>query len=263
MLTLKPEESEAKRQRETLNWLSPLDFPLLQHDYFARCEPDTGQEFLKSEEVQDWISTSKQTMFCQGVPGAGKTFQMAILVNYLLEKFRGDGAVGIAYLYYNFKRHQDQKAEHMLASLVKQLAHNQRLFPEALHQLHDRYDPMHTRPFIGELSDILTALIQSFSRVFILIDALDEGDDGDRTKFLSKIFVVQEKTGFNLFATSRVVNTIAAKFEGSISRNISPSRHDIFQFLNVRMSELPNFVKDNIDLQNEIKASIESAIEGM
>ncbi|KAL6788157.1 ankyrin repeat-containing domain protein [Trichoderma sp. SZMC 28012] len=258
------DDNALKKQTETLNWLSPLDFPLLQHDYFRRCEPHTGQDFLKSVEVQKWISASKQTLFCQGVPGAGKTFQMAILVNHLVEKYRDDNTVGVAYLYYNFKRHQDQKAEQMIATLVKQLAENSSPISETVHQLRDRHSSMNSRPYLGELSNTLTSLIQSFSRVFILIDALDEGDDNDRKKFLDEIFTIQSKTGFNIFATSRAaINHIAAGFEGSLSRNISPTRHDVFQFLDSRMSELPSFVANDKALQKEIKESVVSDIGGM
>ncbi|KAL7800620.1 ankyrin repeat-containing domain protein [Trichoderma afarasin] len=257
------DDNALKKQTETLAWLSPLEFPPLQHEYLRKCAPDTGHEFVKSDEVQSWMSTCNQTLFCQGVPGAGKTFQMAILVNNLMEKFRSDDTVGVAYLYYNFKKQQTQKAEHMLANIIKQLAQISRPFPESVHQLRERHSPTRTRPFLGELSDTLTVVIQSFSRVFILIDALDEGDDCERTNFLGQMFAVQEKSGFNLFATSRTINTITAKFEGSLSRNISPSRHDIFQFLETRMSELPLFVAGDIILQDEIKASVESAIGGM
>ncbi|QYS98021.1 ANK_REP_REGION domain-containing protein [Trichoderma simmonsii] len=257
------DENEIKKQTETLNWLSPLDFPALQHDYFRRCEPDTGQEFLKSTEVQDWISASKQTLFCQGIPGAGKTFQMAILVNYLVEKYRDDNTVGVAYLYYNFKRQQEQEVDRMIATLIKQLAQNSSPFPEVVHQLRDRHTPMRSRPFLKELSDTLTSLIQSFSRVFILIDALDEGNDSDRTRLLGEIFNLQEKTSLNFFVTSRPINDIAADFKSSISREISPTQHDVFQFLNARMSELPQFVRDDITLQTEVKTAIYSAIGGM
>ncbi|KAL7943334.1 ankyrin repeat-containing domain protein [Trichoderma barbatum] len=242
------DDSEVKKQKETLNWLSPLDFPLLQHDYFRRCAPDTGQEFLRSVELQNWLSASKQTMFCQGDPGAGKTFQMAILVNYLVEKYRDD----------------DTNAEQMIASLVKQLAQMSTPFPEVVHQLRDRHCPMKSRPLLGELSNTLTALIKPFSRVFILIDALDEGHDSDRTRFLGEIFAIQEKTDLNLFATSRTINSIAAEFEDrSISRDISPTCHDIFQSLNARMSALPLFVAKDTALQKEIRESVESAIGGM
>ncbi|KAL6834246.1 ankyrin repeat-containing domain protein [Trichoderma sp. SZMC 28015] len=257
------DEGEFENQQETLDWLSRLDFYPQQHEFFRRCERDTGQEFINSGEVQNWILTSKQTLFSQGIPGAGKTFQMAILVNYLVEKFQWDCTIGIAYLYYNFKRHDDQKPEQMLASLIKQLARFPGHFPDEVHQLRYRHEPKKTYPLLSELSKTLSALIQSFSRTYILIDALDEGDDGDRTTFLREIFAVQEGTELNLFATSRAINSIAAGFKGSISKNISPTSHDISLFLNARMSHLPSFVADDEELQNEIKASVESGIGGM
>lgn len=188
---------------------------------------------------------------------------MAILVDYLMERFRGDDTVCVAYLYYNFKRQQDQKAEQMLASLVRQLSESSTPFPNALRKLYDRHKLMKISPSLTAISDVLATLVPAFSRVYILIDALDEGEDRERMKCLSEVFAVQEKTGLNIFATSRAINNIAAKFEGSISRDISPTRHDIFKFLGAHMSELPSFVQGDIDLQNEIKESIASAIDGM
>lgn len=258
-------DGEVKKRKKILDWISPLNFQIQQHEYFSRCEPETGQEFIKSEEVQNWLATSKQTLFCQGVPGAGKTFQTAILIDHMVNKFRGDDTIGVAFLYYNFKRRQDQKAEAMLANLIKQLAQNKKNFPDELHQLHNQHDRTQSLPSLKELSDTLTTLVRSFSRVFILIDALDEGDDSERsrTKILDQLLMVQKMTSLNLFTTSRSINEIGAKFEGYISRNISPSHRDISIFLNARMSRLPTFVKDDKSLQNEIKGSIESAIDGM
>ncbi|EHK21166.1 uncharacterized protein TRIVIDRAFT_153015 [Trichoderma virens Gv29-8] len=255
-------KEDKKKQEEILDWLTSLDFHLLQNDYFRKCQQDTGQEFINSTEVQRWISTAKQTLFSKGDPGAGKTFQMAILVNHLLENFNQEN-VGVAYLYYNYKTQQNQKPEHMLASLVKQLAQSSKIFPKGLYQLRDRHSPTKTRPFLGELSNALENVIQSFSRVYILIDALDEGDDDDRTTFLREMFAIQAKTKLNLFATSRPISAIGAVFKGSISKAISPSQEDVFLFLNARMSGLPQFVIDDTTLQGEVRVAIESAIGGM
>ncbi|KAL7791573.1 ankyrin repeat-containing domain protein [Trichoderma ceciliae] len=200
--------NEAEKKREILKWLSPIDFAVQQNDYFSRCEPGTGQDFLKSEEVQNWLATSRQTLFCQGIPGAGKTFQTAILVNHLVERFQ-------------------------------------------------QYDTV-------ELADILTTIIKPFSRMYILIYALDEtDDDSSRTKFLDQLFIVQKKTGINLFATSRSIDEIAAKFKGCIFKDIHPSSDDVFKFLHARMWRLPAFVAGNERLQEEIKTSIKSTLGGI
>ena len=57
-----------------------------------------------------------------------------------------------------------------------------------------------------------------YSRVFIVVDALDEYQvtDGCRMRLLSEIFSLQAKARMNIFATSRFIQEIEAKFEKSI-----------------------------------------------
>jgi hypothetical protein len=231
----------------------------------TKCEPGTGRWLLDSAEVTDWLDKENQTLFCPGAPGAGKTFQMSILGDHLLNKFQDNNTVSVAFLYYNYQR-QDQKAEYFVLNLIKQLAKHQNPLPAIVEKLYDEHERGNTRPLLKDLSEILASLIKSFSRVFILIDALDEYEDnGSQTKLLDQLFTIQEKTSLNLFATSRPIPRITKKFEfmGCLRREISPNPHDIFHFLDSRMSELPDFVAGDAALQKEIKISIESSIEGM
>lgn len=82
----------------------------------------TGQWLLGSTEYQDWVDTSKQTLFCPGIPGAGKSILTSIVIEDLTIRFSKATDVGIAYIYCNFKRQEDQKIESLMASLLKQLA---------------------------------------------------------------------------------------------------------------------------------------------
>jgi len=211
------------------------------------------------------LATSKQTLFCPGIPGAGKTIQTSILVRDLVGRFEDNTTVGVAYLYCNFQRQQDQKPEQLLANLIKQLAQHQKAFPGSVQALYDRHQKRNTRPLLEELSATLKSVGGSYSRVFIVVDALDECHDTDssRTKLLDHLFGAQSKIGLNLFVTSRFIPGIRKRFEGCLSKEICPSREDIFNFLDKRMSYLPDFVADDVGLQNEIKGEIESAIEGM
>ena len=60
-------------------------------------------------------------LFCPGIPGAGKTILTSIVVDDLTTRFSNDPSVGIAYVYCNFRRRDEQKAEELFASLLKQL----------------------------------------------------------------------------------------------------------------------------------------------
>ena len=57
-----------------------------------------------------WLDTDKQTLFCPGIPGAGKTIITAVVVNDLATRFADDLDIGIAYIYCDFRRRDEQKA---------------------------------------------------------------------------------------------------------------------------------------------------------
>jgi hypothetical protein len=103
------------------------------------------------------------------------------------------------------------------------------------------------------------------SRVFIVVDALDECQASDRcrSKFLSEIFCLQAKTRINFFATSRRIPDIEKEFKIFPSREILASDRDVRRYLDGHMSQLPEFVSKRPDLQEEIKTKITEAVEGM
>ena len=104
-----------------------------------------------------------------------------------------------------------------------------------------------------------------YSRVFIVVDALDECQvfDGCRSRFLSEIFNLQVKCGVNVFATSRFIPGITERFNGSTSLEIRASGEDVRKYLEGHMSQLPSFVSCNVDLQEEIVNKIVQAVDGM
>ncbi|PMD66306.1 uncharacterized protein K444DRAFT_702104 [Hyaloscypha bicolor E] len=104
-----------------------------------------------------------------------------------------------------------------------------------------------------------------YSRVFIIIDALDECQvsEGSRTRFLSDIFNLQAKYGANIFATSRSIPEIIDKFKGSTLLEIRARSEDVQRYLEGHMEQLQGFVQDNQELQREIKNEISYAVGGM
>jgi Cdc6-like AAA superfamily ATPase len=219
---------------------------------------------LTSNEFQEWVNQSKRTLFCPGIPGAGKTIITSIVVEDLCIRFQNDASIGIAYLYCNFRRHAEQKPEDLLASLLKQLIQEQPSMPENVKSLYERLrEQKRTLPLLDELSEALHSIIADYSKVFIIIDALDECQVSDRRRLLSEIFSVQTKTGASVFATSRFIPEIEKEFEGSVSLEVRASDEDVRRYLDAHMFELPSFVAHNRNLQDEIKSEIINAVDGM
>jgi hypothetical protein len=159
----------------------------------------------------------------------------------------------------------EQKAEELLASLVKQLAQSRSSLPESVKSLHDKHKDKRTRPSFDEISRALQSVAVTYSRVIIVVDALNEcqASDGCRARLLSEIFGLKAKCGTNIFATSRFIPEITDKFEGSISLEIRASSEDVRRYLEGHMFRLPGFVGRSPELQEEIKSKIIQSVQGM
>jgi len=256
---------DEKERRIITDWLTPIDYATQQSDFINRREEGTGRWLLDSSEFQEWLNQSKQTLFCPGIPGAGKTILTSIVVEHLCAKFQNNTSVSIAYLYCNFRRQHEQTPTDLLASLLKQLVQELPSMPEIIKNLYEHHKYKRTRPLFDEISKALHSVVANYSRAFIIIDALDElsASDGVRRRFLLEILNLQAKTGASVFATSRFIPEITREFKGSILLEIRASDGDVQRYLHGRMSQLSLCVRRNVDLQEKIKAEIIKAVNGM
>jgi Cdc6-like AAA superfamily ATPase len=241
-----------------LDWLTPIDYSSQQSDFIGRRQAGTGEWLLKSSEFQGWVNRNQQTLFCPGIPGAGKTIATSIVVDHLQRTFQHDDGVGVAYLYCNFRR-QEHPAD-LLLSLLKQLTPHS--VPETVASLYKYHQARRTRPSFHEISEALHSVVASHSRAFIIIDALDECTISDvRHKIMLEIFSLQVECGANIFATSRFIPEITEKFNGRTSLEIRASDHDVRKYLDGRISQSEkNLLKIH---REEIKTEIANAVDGM
>lgn len=250
--------------KKVLDWLTTVEYGPQYSDFIKRRQEGTGQWFLNSERYQTWLDAGNQTLFCPGIPGAGKTILTSILINDLETRFQDDQSIGIAYIYCNFRRQDDQTADDLFASIVKQLAYKENGLPEELKSLYKKHETKKTRPSFNELYQILGSTVATYSRIFIIIDALDECSQDDRVRFLDEILSLQQNyLSVNIFATARPIVLIQDKFRKYPQEEILATEEDISKYLEGNMAGLPSFVQSNILLQEEIKTAIIKSVQGM
>jgi hypothetical protein len=267
----------ATEHKEILDWLTPIDYTPQQSDHLTRRQPGTSQWLLDSPEFRTWLKTVKQTLFCPGFPGAGKTIITSIVVNYLRTDFQNDSnqyscdhnkgiqtdKIGIAFVYCDFQRQDGQKTEDILASLLKQFVQEQDSVPESVKLLYDKHRKKNPPPSISDLSEALQSVLSNYSRAFIVIDALDECQD--RGTLISYMAKLQAQTGANLFTTSRPIPEIKMEFEEvfreSIPLEIIARREDVEKYLDGHMWQLPLLDEKNLDLSKETKMKIKTKIK--
>jgi Cdc6-like AAA superfamily ATPase len=254
-----------QEHKAILEWLTTIDYAPQQNDYIRRRQPGTGQWLLDSTEFRTWLDNSKQTLFCPGIPGVGKTILTTIVIDDLTTRFQNDSNIGIAYLYCNFRRRDEQNADDLLASLLKQLSQESPSLPDSIKDLYNVHKVKGTRPSSDDISRALQSVTAMYLRVFIMVDALDECQTSDvcRTRLLSELFNLQTKQGTNILATSRFIPEIVDRFKGTLSLEIRASRKDVERYLEGRMEQLLPFVQQSSQLQEEIKTGISEAVDGM
>lgn len=179
-------------------------------------------------------------------------------------RFAKDQTIGIAYIYCNHQRKDEQHVDNLLASLLRQLARG-RSFPKSVESLCEQHRARKTRPSLQDISNALESVVAMYSRVFIVVDALDECQSSvvSRQRFISELFKLQTKCGINILATSRSIPEIVDRFENGMSREIRASREDVNRYVDGHMDQLPSFVQQRPKLQKEIKAGISEAVDGM
>ncbi|CZR49119.1 uncharacterized protein FPRO_12555 [Fusarium proliferatum ET1] len=236
---------QTQENKDILQWLTPANYSLLQSDNIGRRHPGTGQWFINSSEFCHWRDSPNQTLFCPGIPGAGKTFLTSIVIESLEALFSKDKTVSIAYVYCNFQRQNDQTAKELVASLLKQLLQSLPTMPESIKLLYERHRTKGSPPSLEDVSSNLLSTAKLFSRIFIIIDAIDEccATDGTQTKFLEEIFKLQLHSKANVFATSRPIPEVKDQFQTSVVLEIRAIDEDVERFLRGHMPQMPGFFR--------------------
>lgn len=261
------ERQNYQSNRDMIAWLSPVNYYTQQDDFLRRRQKGTGKWLLNSDKFQTWLKGSKQTLFCPGIPGAGKTMISSIVIEHLETEFKSQANIGIAYLYCSYRQQHQQKAEDLLLSLLQQLAQQQSFIPVEVRKLHERHKSKQTCPSFYEIIEVLQSTIRLYSNVFIVVDALDECQFSNevRTRFLSELFNLQANAEVSLFATARFIPDIEKEFakRTSILLEIRATKEDVQRYLNGHMSWLPPCVSKDPTLQQQIITAITEAVDGM
>ena len=218
---------------------------------------------MKSTPFIEWLEGKKKTLFCSGIPGAGKTMIASIVIDHLKASFP-DSETGNGFLYCTYKRQDNQEVDDLLASLLGQLTPWKSTIPESVRKLYQEHlDGKKCRLSRNEIYGALSSITKANSRTFIIIDALDEcKEDRIRNELLSEVYKLQEGSDIRLMVTFRP--SIELEPPNSMTKlEIRACEEDIDQYLSSQMSGLRTIVRKNNELQRKIKDRILTLVDGM
>lgn len=256
---------EDDQAAKILDWLSPIDYGTEQSDFLDKRQQGTGQWLLNSDQFQHWYTNRGQILLFQGIPGAGKTIIAAAVNDYIGNKQRSDSDLGLAFVFCNFRRKHQQKPINILASILKQLARQDKRVLKEVKSLHDRHTKMKTQPLQTELIGALGTVGDCFKQTYVVIDALDETQLPRKQLlvFLSELFRIQKRIGLNLLVTSRISPEIEKLFvqRKASLLEVRATDDDVRSFVQGNISQLPSFVTEST--VNTITEQILRAADGM
>lgn len=256
-----------QERQSLMNWLAPADFSNQHTDIISRRQEGTGEWLLSSKAYMQWRTGTQRLLLCPGIPGAGKTTMSSIIVDDLWKRFDRHTDHAVAYTYCSYHRQHEQTLVNLLSTMLRQLLQEQPDLPHFFQALHQRHVKKNTRPSVEELWTLLLCVTETYSKVYIVIDALDECTNVDHTRnlLLDKLFRLQNqsKTVVCLLATTRFVPEILDQFKNHVTLEIRANDHDVGQYLDSHMSRLAPWVARQNALQEEITTKIIEGSDGM
>lgn len=221
--------------------------------------PETGLWLLDSTEYKTWLNTRNQTLFCPGDIRTVKTILTSVVINDVKTRFQTNPEVGIAYIYCDRREQATQRVDDLIASILKQLTQKLPSIPNCVRQMYEKHKYEVTRPSLDEILGALHTTIGEYSRVFIIVDALDECPwfSGCRQIFLKELSNLQNRCGANCFATSRLDLDIVTHFTtNSVTLEIRASVNDTEIDVKRYMEQLPAFAELDQQQQETILANV-------
>jgi hypothetical protein len=243
-----------------LNWLTSVDFAAQQSDVISRRQEGTGIWFADSPKFHSWVHGSNQTLFCPGIPGAGKTMIAAIAVDHLWKHVHSKDT-GVAYIYCNYKTQADQTAINLAAVILKQLIQERPSVAEPVANLYNRH--ARTHPSLEEIRNALQIVVSNYTKVYVVVDALDECLRDHRSQLLAMLSDLQSSRNVSFMATSRFIPEVVQQFTLSPMLEVRADDSDVKRFVAGQIYRLPRCVQRDDELQDAVKDGISTAVDGM
>lgn len=245
-----------------LDWLSPTNFTAQWHDMIKRREAGTGAWFTESAKFKRWEQGHDKTLFCCGMPGAGKTMISAIAIEHICTAAPAD-KIGLAYVFCNYKSRGDQSSLSLLSALLRQLIDKRPDHAGPVVEMYELHTKWKTRPSLKEVTSAMGAVCSACDDTYIIVDALDERldegtADGGRVHFVDELRALQARANVRLLFTSRPIPEITQLFEPDITLEVRATREDVQRFVASHISS-----RYDADLKAEIVDKIADAADGM
>jgi NACHT domain len=209
-----------------------------------------------------------QTLWCVGIAGGGKSIFASVVIESLrsaqTKKDPGSKA-GVACLFLEYERWQDQTTQSLTSAILRQLVDQSDVLPQSVIDLYYSHQKNKMPLKLNECLTALSDVIQRFSQVFLVVDALDECSDEICRELMSSLLEQQRETGIKILVTSRPTINFHEDFDFADCKRleIKAEEQDVKIVLDKLIERLPRLIRTDEVLRDRVKNDIASAVSGM
>ncbi|KAF5335515.1 hypothetical protein D9611_012128 [Ephemerocybe angulata] len=257
-----PRESSSCEQavsaEEILAWLKGPDFLRIYEEALSQRLSKTGAWFIGSEEFREFVEGRDVIVWGTGMPGAGKTLLSSTSMEHLREVFEDhqDIAIICAFIRYTEKL----SICDILVGLLRQLVVRHPCASRHMGRVYARNQKMELRE--QGLVKALQVIGGLLSKVFIIIDGLDEAEDAVKDALLRALPIL----GANVLIMSRPLELYAHCVPDALHISIEARTEDIDRFIDdqiQRNSRLQAIIRGDSTLIEKLKTRIRESSKGM
>lgn len=187
----------------------------------------------------------------------------AIAIEHLTTRTRPD--IGVAWAFCNYRSHASQGASALLAALLRQLVEGRPDLTDVVKSLHERHEERKSRPLRDEIVSALTQVCSALTRVYIVVDALDECSEqyGERSRLIEQLRRLQTRADVQVLYTCRPITEIVEQVKADLKLEVRTSEDDIRRYVGGQLGRMPRFIQQDAELQRSIADGVVEAAEGM
>ena len=255
---------ERQKLHSILNWLSAPD-PFINHnDARRRHEPGTGEWFLQSSHYRSFVGKPGSRLWLHGKAGCCKTVLCSTVIENLTKHVAAREDCALAFFYFSFTDRKRQKYRDLLLSLVDQLSRG-RPIEQSLEEAYTKRGEVST----SSLETILISLAQRKARLYFILDALDESQEGlQRCEVLEGLRkLTKHAHQLSLMVLSRpesdIRDCMAQLSANAVAANDAGIDADIKLYVEAQLCKLPSLRRLPSTTKEEIVSTFERKADGM
>jgi hypothetical protein len=187
-----------------------------------------------------------------------------MVVDHLKAKYENED-IGVACIYLDHNKASFQKPSKLLAGLWRQLVDRDRDVGPVAKELFQQHRIRGTIPSLGEVLGLLDSALTEFSKVFLVVDGLDECPEHERHILLQPL--ADRNINLNLMVTSQPhISPESFSFADLETLDIHAMPEDIRKYVDTQIkfsTQLSQAIRKQPSLKEEILSKITENAGGM